>query len=420
MNQTPQEHPPETVAKGTTKIDADNAKHRVRADLKAYLDGELSMPRRWLTNRHITACALCRAEMRGLEQLSRQVRTMDQAMPDARLRGRILASLPAAPPVSRLQITNARPIGQPSRRAQFALAGLCALLLMSGAFALSRFSGNGTVAHATATNDNVAVNTPLYNKSATAYNIAQTPVSVTPDSQSDNTTFGANGSAQAGQNAAPAYTDPTSAEADRIAAILIPTKLREKRQLIASREASANAAKPGQPAVKTIAPPPMQVAVAVTNVSEASRRVKKWAEEAGAQVTTLAYTMDNSKLEDAAAGAAMHSAEPVHTPADGGEAGLPTPAAMSQTPALLRLKVPARQADSLRAYLGHMGTPVAVVPGMPGGRIPMLRPLNMEEFASHPGSPVALPAFAPQSATTGERPATVTIVLRLQTGSLPR
>ena len=417
MNQTPQEHPPETTAQASK---AEGVTHWVRADLKAYLDGELSGLRRWLTARHIAGCASCQVELRGLEQLSRQVRTLDQAAPDARLRARILASLPtppsAAPTAPRLQITPAYSYRLTSRRPLNALAGLCALLIMAGAFALTRLARTGAATHVSdAAPNDFAITMPVSGRveRRLAYVAARTPARVAPHSNYNNASHSDDGTSDTGnsfpseQNVSPAYTDPTSAEADRLAATLISDKLREKRQLAAANAAPASAGKLAQPAEAIAAPAAAQVVMAVVDVSEARRQVKKWAEEAGAQMTVLAYTAADSKPFDTrngnATSAASHGTDPARAETNGADAILSAPATPAQTPALLRLKVPAQRADSLRNCLERVGTPIAVTPSGPGRKLQMVRSLGTDDLVPHSNALVVLPAFTPRVTATGER-----------------
>jgi len=76
----------------------------VRVELKAYLDGELSALARAGVRRHLEHCARCRAEAAAMEQIGRELRTLDTATPRPELRARILAQLPESPaPAERKQ-----------------------------------------------------------------------------------------------------------------------------------------------------------------------------------------------------------------------------------------------------------------------------------------------------------------------------
>lgn len=123
------------------------------SSVKAYLDGELSAPRRWQMRRHLAACAECREEAGSLQHLGGIMKEMDKAIPRPELRARILASLPDTP-------DNARPAEQKrtqnapwlQRAPRYAFSGLAAMLGI-GAFALG-FSHRQTLRPAVShTND---------------------------------------------------------------------------------------------------------------------------------------------------------------------------------------------------------------------------------------------------------------------------
>ena len=73
----------------------------LQSDLKAYLDGELSAPRRLLVRAHLLRCADCRAEVEIMKTIGHDLRDDETARPAAfgdALRQRILDKLPATPP----------------------------------------------------------------------------------------------------------------------------------------------------------------------------------------------------------------------------------------------------------------------------------------------------------------------------------
>lgn len=105
-------------------------------DLKAYLDGELSLLRRWQVHWHLSRCAECREESKWLNRLGEDMRDLERAHPRPELRQRILANLPETPPGRAVEMTPLRPaFGMP----RFALAGAFLALLAVGSFALPRF-----------------------------------------------------------------------------------------------------------------------------------------------------------------------------------------------------------------------------------------------------------------------------------------
>ncbi len=449
MKQTMGEHPPEAQK---ARVNG-SAQHRVHSDLKAYLDGELSGPFRWLTERHVARCASCRDEMRRLEHLGRQVQMLDQALPGSHLRARILASLPAAPPanapaVSRLQPADARSLAALSRRPLGVAMGLCALLLMVGAFALARYGRAGAAA------GNPAF-TPAQNVTSDAPTVRVTPLAANPGSVQEpavaslqpvspartqpdpfapdtiaqaasreasgadtgaaqhSTPTGAEDmnsgeTSETAANAQPAYTDPTSAAADRLAAAIIPDKLREKRQMADAAPTSASAHS-SIPIDKTTASAPMRVAVAVADVSEASRQVRRWADQAGAQVTVLP-----SKT--------IKTAERVQSP-DGTSGASADPAAVlsaAQTATVLRLQVPLQRAAGFEAYLSHMGRPTGAASHAKGEEINGVHDLKTDALITRP-YPMPARVLDGEPVTPSKHSATVTIFVRLESGtSAPR
>ncbi len=455
MKQTPQEHPPE-AQKAAEK---GSAQHSVRADLKAYLDGELSSLPRWLTARHVERCASCRDEMRRLEHLGRQVQHLDQALPGSHLRARILASLPAAPPVpapaaSRFRPVDARSLAALSRRPLGAAMGLCALLLMVGAFALARYgragaAGGGNpapaVAQGVATGPSATHNTLMVASSvASSSNVqrsALSPFQPQPDPFAPDTTTQVEGKAGAGadtgaaQHSTPtgadgtnnegasqteaspqtAYTDPTSAAADRIAATILPDRLREKRQAAGAVQASASI-HPSIPSVKMAATVPMQMSVAVADVSEASRQVRKWAEQAGAQVTLMpSKTIKTAAALQSPDGAsdAVRSAYDAHTATGGGSAA-PAPALPApQTAAIMRLRVPVQRAAGFEAYLSHMGKSAGAAAHTKSEEINAVHDLKADAVVTRP-YPMPARVFEAEPAAPSKQTAMVTILVRLQ------
>ena len=68
------------------------------ADLKAFSDGELTLPKRLLVRAHLLLCSTCREEVKWLKRLGEDMRDLERAVPSPRLRARILAALPDSPP----------------------------------------------------------------------------------------------------------------------------------------------------------------------------------------------------------------------------------------------------------------------------------------------------------------------------------
>ena len=120
----------------------------LRGDLKAYVDGELPGWRQRLMAWHVARCVSCRDEAAWLEQMSGQFADWENdhsPMPRPELRTRILACLPADPPLL-LTPTSGVPkvkMARPARLVmsfgpRLALGSMAAIaLLMVGAFALN-------------------------------------------------------------------------------------------------------------------------------------------------------------------------------------------------------------------------------------------------------------------------------------------
>ncbi len=110
----------------------------LRADLKAYLDGELPALRRWVVRRHLVRCSECREEVTWLKRLGDETRELDKAVPRPELRARILASLPDLPPAH--MAGTSEPLTLRSARGgryRLALGSAVAALAVVGAFALA-------------------------------------------------------------------------------------------------------------------------------------------------------------------------------------------------------------------------------------------------------------------------------------------
>lgn len=111
-----------------------------RADLKAHLDGEMSVVRHWLVRCHLAQCAECREELRWLRRLGEDMKDIESARPRPELRARIMANLPAAPPAPGIRVVHSRPDRERFSRLapRLALASGFAMVFAFGAvFALT-------------------------------------------------------------------------------------------------------------------------------------------------------------------------------------------------------------------------------------------------------------------------------------------
>jgi anti-sigma factor RsiW len=62
----------------------------VRDDLKAYLDGQVSLPRKAEIALHLAGCAACRQEAEAMKRISAELRAMDCEELDLEARAKIL------------------------------------------------------------------------------------------------------------------------------------------------------------------------------------------------------------------------------------------------------------------------------------------------------------------------------------------
>jgi hypothetical protein len=338
----------------------------------------------------------------------------------------------------------ARSVFSMARRPMPAAGGACAvLLLMVGALALNHWQrtvtrvGNGPVAAVVTppapdhifTNNNGGVrNAPQSVELAHASLDPFSPrssASVAPEvpsaqSQIASKTAGTHSSSQPSPvipvNVAngEAYTDPTSREAEKLASRVLPGKLEAERHNAASPVLQTVHFVQQASKVKNGMAEATQVAFAVTDVSEARRQVQRWAEETGAKVTILA-----DRAEGAGSGIEVSGGVP-NTSGTGTWPGN-APSASSAT--LLKIQIPARQADLFKSRLNEMGTPLLPV-GKAFRRLPHVAMVedSMTENDVHAlTAPVPVERSEKRAESSGhhEAKATVTILLRLQSGNQP-
>lgn len=91
-------------------------------DLKALVDGELPFARRWVVERHVAGCALCRDEVAAMRQIGEGIRLQPVEPLDPALRARILAAIPESLPAR-----SRRPV---PRRFSLAMAGSVAAVAL--------------------------------------------------------------------------------------------------------------------------------------------------------------------------------------------------------------------------------------------------------------------------------------------------
>ena len=233
-----------------------------RADLKAYLDDELSAPRRMLVDFHLSRCSECQEEMAWLKRLGRSMSTLEGAQPSSQLRARILSTLPPMEVAPAYQ-TPRRATNRPRFTAgAFAAVAACGLLFAAGPAAN----------HYMHSSQAKLVQQPAGKvKPGTSHNLEQ---------PTDRTLAAINGS----EVRIP--SDPTSAEADR----LVAAQAREERQrmakqvaalwskavaAVASVQVPASTSKVGQAAVL--------IGLSSENPDKAEASVTTWLKNAGAE-----------------------------------------------------------------------------------------------------------------------------------------
>jgi hypothetical protein len=113
-----------------------NGCERFQDDLRAYLDGELSVVRRLAVRLHLARCASCREEADIMEQLSNDLRVGDAGTLEPSLRAKILAGLHEAapdPPAEMLEPADPAPVPK-WRRKPMIIWGATATVLLAWFF----------------------------------------------------------------------------------------------------------------------------------------------------------------------------------------------------------------------------------------------------------------------------------------------
>ena len=353
-----------------------NARHWMRGDLKAYVDGELTGWRQQLTARHIARCASCRDEVAWLRQMNghfAEWENGDGFVPRPELRARILACLPADPPLLLTPTSGDTKVKMAQRRARryvfqptFAFGSLAAIvLLIGGAFALNLRPSIVTPLPVAAAPVYSSINTPNSvaaarpDKSLHVVSIFRAPKNsfkaaeprATSVATSARNSFSPAGAAEThstpegtsnavGSSAFPppseeTYSDPTSREAERLAALKIGEMLSAKHHLAASAKPAPHLPPPSHPTNPAAPTTDSQIALAVANVSEAQQQLQQWAGTAGAKLRVM-------------------------TEKDNPPALLNSNGALLPLGTLLEVRVPAQFAGSLQAHLSRIGTPLTL------------------------------------------------------------
>ncbi len=310
------------------------AEHFPRADLKAYMDGELAVARRFVVRRHLARCADCREEVRWLKRLGEDMRDLERAVPRPELRARILASLPETPPV-RMAAQNApsEPISlhRGALRPAFGVAAV--VFILGGAFAFMHFS-----AHTTGTATAGVTTSPRSLVSKTPALVGNAPPPVTARRR---TTADTPMTTAPWDTAPSTYHDLISRQAqqmylagkaaDEKEAIRLRALQQEQDRLETKRRLAAL-----RPETKT----PVQLALAVNDMAAARASLAEWTHRMGGSLSapempTASKANKTPAVPDVPVRASDH-------PTD--------------RPVVLAMRLPAARVNTLADALGHIGT----------------------------------------------------------------
>ncbi|HEV2472792.1 MAG TPA: zf-HC2 domain-containing protein [Chthonomonadales bacterium] len=323
---------------------ADRERHRVRFDLKAYLDGELAAPRALLVRCHLAYCGECKEELVWLKRLGEDMRDLDRATPPPELRDRIMNSLPARP---------AGLVRQPVRSARLRprlahwYAASMAVCAAGGAFALLRMTGPGPLHSGKA------------HESATSPSHPETALAAA--AQPGRSAAGLAGSAQPAQTGAAVSLSGTaqpdqessllpheSVDYNRLARqIMLRREQREARQRLAA----------AQQAPRLVLVRPTEVALSVADPASAVATLKSWAAAIGGKSAAPRVTPKP-----------LRAIRATSRPVSGSPASITHPGdpALLQPDHIVTLIVPAAQQPALMAILRGLRAPENAVQA--GGR----------------------------------------------------
>ena len=241
----------------------------VSADLKAFLDSELSPLRAWYVRRHVSHChAFVTKEVVWLQRLGKNMRLLEDAKPRPELRARILSTLP------QMEMSSVQPVvSVPSRRVGafgYVFAGAFCLLIVAGAFAAWRSTGIANITNGPDRIDNTAANGP-----ARKFGSKSAAPTTSPN----------HASALVIQ---PLPRDPTSEKADELYAMgLKKEKEQAAMRLPAEWKRAITTVRTASTREKQGAQSYVQVAMGVQNVAAAQKQLIDWAHSAKACVRIL-------------------------------------------------------------------------------------------------------------------------------------
>ena len=290
----------------------------LQADLKAHLDGELRPLRRALVRWHIGHCANCREEFAWLRRLGEDMRDLEQATPDPKLRARILANLPPPSPVRFPIRAGERAQKNWGRAPRYALASLLLFGVFGGAFALTA---------------------PLFHKPKTTQPKRNVRADVPEDAPSPAPAESPDNSPQtAAQYDVPG--DATSAKADALTRqFTSELARRNRREQIAQQHTLQT-----KHVKQTAAVPPVLLTLSgsPSGLAAARERLPFLLAQAGGSMKPLPTGSETDRTAPSV---------PI-----GETAPLPAPSDAPQTGQTLVLRVPAAQLPHLLKALGALGT----------------------------------------------------------------
>ena len=109
----------------------EESEHKMTNELKASLDGELSIWRAGRVRLHLLCCASCREERAWLRRLGSEMKELERATPRPELRAKILASLPEVTPLKALEPASRRPLFTSNSASPRYALGVAALAVVS-------------------------------------------------------------------------------------------------------------------------------------------------------------------------------------------------------------------------------------------------------------------------------------------------
>lgn len=109
----------------------ERSEHKITNELKASLDGELSIWRAGRVRLHLLRCASCREERAWLRRLGSEMKELERATPRPELRAKILASLPEVTPLNALESASGRHLFKTNTASPRYALGVAALAIIS-------------------------------------------------------------------------------------------------------------------------------------------------------------------------------------------------------------------------------------------------------------------------------------------------